>query len=289
MAPPSARPALAAAALGALIAGAAAAGPWETAAAQIRAEWQVGDLVLVTPAWRRGELTHFDGIAAVADSTVRPAELAYFGRLWVVYAPEEQRRPLKPRSATLEHEATTAGLVIQRWKLPPPREVRFDFLARLSAAKVFVEKDDGARRACARDDRPDGRVRFRCPETPTWAWVGATTEAFRREPKRCVWMHPVPGERLVVRFEGVPGGGRLEGSAGLSDDGVRHRLGAPVQLAISVDGSEALKHVAASVPGLRPFSTELPAGDHAVEFRVSAADVGARFFCFEARVMEGAK
>lgn len=204
----------------------------------------------------------------------------------------------------VEAEEERGKLVVRRLRNPAYRPVVTDFVerARPPSAEVFLsgaaDSGESAREACRWSPRArtmSGGLggnptfpaeRFECPSGPFFN-VGATViadEDFR--PRRCLWSHPPRAGEIVTRFAGVPLGATIEGHAGMYWIIERERKGAPVTLAVRVDGEEVGRVTHLDGDGWRRF--EIPLGPRAgrpsavVEFGVSTPDHLHRHFCFEA-------
>ena len=128
--------------------------------------------------------------------------------------------------------------------------------------------------------------RFECPGGVFFN-VGVTVIAdqdFR--PRRCLWSHPLPRGEIVTRFTGVPLGAVIRGHGGMYWIIERERKGAPITLAVRVDGDTVGETTHRDGDGWSAF--EFPLGAHAgaavadVEFAVRTPNYAHRHFCFEA-------
>lgn len=204
-----------------------------------------------------------------------------------------------PELAGWEEEASErrGKFELRRLRNPHFRPVRVDFVerARPPLAEVFLTEPPAPCRWNARARTMSGGLggnvtfgpeRFECPGG-VFFHVGATViadEDFR--PRRCLWSHPPRAGEVVTRFERVALGGTIEGHAGMYWMIERERRGAPVTLAVRVDGDEVGRVTHVDGDGWSRF--ELPLGAHAgsggatVEFAVSSPDNLHRHFCFEA-------
>lgn len=128
--------------------------------------------------------------------------------------------------------------------------------------------------------------RFECAGGP-FISVGVTVIADEQfVARRCLWSHPPRVGEIVTRFRSVPLGATIEGHSGMYWMIERERKGAPVTIAVRVDGDEIGKIEHHDGEGWAGF--ELPLGAHAnkaaatVEFGVSSRNYQHRHFCFEA-------
>ena len=257
---------------------------WSAAAAVLAREARPGDAVALSPWWaERARQVLPDRVPVLARPSLADDDLVGIERIWLLALPAApgQRAEL-PRE--LDARATAAG---------PPRpmgrleltvhELRDPVLPlaflpdRLATATVSVGE-----RPCPRDDRGT----FRCPSAP-YVVVASEIREVAATPRRCLFAHPSPDPRapLTVRFPGVPIGGELRGHTGIVGEAA---LGgeAPVRLAVAIDGAPV---VAADEPpgspGWHPFRADtahLAGRAREITFTVSAGDVAARHFCFDA-------
>lgn len=179
---------------------------------------------------------------------------------------------------------------------PKPERVVFDFVRELGPDHVVVPTDEGE--PCAWTDRAKVRTgglgghptfpreRFQCPEG-LFFQVSTTVVADENFlPRRCIWAHPPESGRRVIRYSKVPLGERIIGHLGMYWMIERERAGAPVTLAVRVDGAEVGRVDHADGEGWKRF--ELPLGDKAnaagatVEFEVTTPDYMHRHLCFQA-------
>ena len=189
---------------------------------------------------------------------------------------------------------------LRRLENPAASEVAVDFVAALGpAARVELHALGTAR--CDWHENADllsgglggnptfPRRRFVCPGAP-FLNAGVTViadEEFRA--RRCIWAHPPPRGVLAIRFPPLALGARIVGHGGIYWMIERERAGAPVELAVTVDGDAIGRVVHEDGEGWARF--ELPLGEHAgrrgaVSFLVSSVDWHDRHFCFEARSLE---
>ncbi len=157
-------------------------------------------------------------------------------------------------------------------------EKGYSLIWRLDEAKVFVETSEGRRRCWP---LLDGR--FWCG-TKAFEFVGFAVEEWNLKNRRGLWAHPLAEGPLVIEFPRVLLGRRLEIEHGILASGGGGK--GVVRLEVWVDG-EHLGTVDQRVTGwfVRRFDTGRWAGRRAtVRFRVSARDISARHFCFDARI-----
>jgi hypothetical protein len=268
---------------------------WAALAPAAKAERKEGDLVVVAPGWA-------DPLArnALGDAffPLRDAARPDVTR----YATALEISALGERSPELggwkELSRQRAGpFVLRRLENPAPAQVVFDFVDALGpeTAEVHLTMPPmecpfvGNARPVAGGlfGHPTfPAARFECP-TGVFFNVSRTVIAdqdFR--PRRCIWSHPPRQGEVVTRFAEVPLGRVIRGHGGMYWIIERDRKGAPVVLAVRVDGEEIGRVTHEDGQGWASF--ELPLGAHAgkksatVELAVSSPNYQHRHFCFEA-------
>jgi hypothetical protein len=128
--------------------------------------------------------------------------------------------------------------------------------------------------------------RFQCP---TGSAFNASVTIIADQdflPRRCIWAHPPARGELAIRYHHVDLGEVIAGHSGMYWIIERELAGAPVHLAVRVDGEQVGEVVHVDGQGWAGF--ELGLGSHArardaeVEFAVSSPNFRHRHFCFEA-------
>jgi hypothetical protein len=259
--------------------------------------YQPGDLVVMSPRWAEPNAR-----AVLGDTFMRLPDVA---RSDV----SRYRRALEislggARSDELaSFRETGSGRVgpfeLRELENPAPEPVVYDFLDHLDPDDASVSGTEPVE-TCAWTPRARvltgglsghptfPRKRFQCGGGPFFG-VGVTVIADERFlPRRCIFAHPTEHGERVLRFERVPLGERVVGHAGMYWMIERTLAGAPIDLAVRVDGDEigSVRHVDGD--GWKRF--ELPLGSHAgaasatVEIAISSPAYVDRHFCFEATV-----
>ena len=128
---------------------------------------------------------------------------------------------------------------------------------------------------------------YQCPHAD-WARVQPSEQTFARRSLPCVFVHPIGGETVEVRFDDVPPGGSvIRGFMGVADSG-QHGGGADVSLSVVVDGETRGTVTAGSRPGYETFAVPVPAssGPREIAFEIRTSDDRARHFAFFASLLE---
>lgn len=226
---------------------------WDEAAAEVRAGFRPGDLIVFAPDWvdptgrlHLGDLIPVD-VAARMDA-------AKFGRIWELSI----RGAHHPDTAGLEPVAsdTHAGVTVRRFERAP----------------VVVLADVR--------DRMTGIVTAGGGAGPA---VELAEVGFA--PHRCIQITPNPGQASRITFPDVPLGSELVGYVGLADVFTRRDIRAPGKLEVEIAGV-----VVASVsPGVDDgwvrFTAATKPGSAPVTF-IASADAPKRQICFAAETRQ---
>ncbi|MRG90685.1 hypothetical protein [Polyangium spumosum] len=269
---------------------------WAALAGPVAEERKAGELVVVAPPWAEplARQALGDGVFPLRD-VARPDVTRYRAAL-LISALGEASPELSGFREIGRREV--GPFVIRRLENPSPAEVVFDFVDGLGPARADVRTTSPEARCLW---NPKARVlagglgghptfpaaRFECPGGPFFS-VGPTVIAAGEEfrPRRCLFSHPPARGEVVTRYSGVPLGGVIRGHGGMYWIIERERQGAPVALAVRVDGEEIGRFEHRDGDGWAAF--EMPLGAHAgkksatVEFFVSSKNHAHRHFCFEA-------
>ncbi len=263
--------------------------------ALLGADFQPGDLVVVSPRWAEPHVRATLGDAYFPLSALARSDSQRFSRAIEISLSGQRSSELAGfRELSLREHGPLAVRVLEN---PKPEPVSFDFVERLGPAHASAFGTEPAA-PCAWSTR--SRVasgglgghptypasRFECPDGFHFN-VSATIIADEKFlPRRCIFAHPPFAGERVVRFERVKLAERIVGHAGMYWVIERTRRGAPVDLRITVNGEELGRVTHQDGEGWRRF--ELPLGGHAfaqdatVEFAVSSGDPANRHFCFQA-------
>ncbi|NUO51878.1 MAG: hypothetical protein HOV80_23760 [Polyangiaceae bacterium] len=267
---------------------------WSSLEGGTSAMHKPGDLVVVAPRWAEPHARRVLG-----DDYFPPAVVARSG-------PETFARALEISILGAHSEevasfrevrkARIGAFTIRELENPSVEPTVFDFVEGFGPERTVVVGDDGepcpwTSTAKVRTGGLGGhptfpRERFNCPEG-LFFQVSRTVIADEHFlPRRCIWAHPPESGRRVVRFPSVPVGQRIVGHLGMYWMIERERAGAPVTLAVRVDGQEVGKVVHEDGDGWKRFDFSL--GDKgareeaAIEFEITTPDYMHRHICFQA-------
>jgi hypothetical protein len=223
---------------------------WQAAAAQVRASYQSGDLIVFAPDWVDpvGRL-HLGDLIPVA--TAARMDAARYGRIWEL-AIRDARSPDTAGliAATIDDHD---GVTVRRYDRTPVT-VEDDVLDRVATAT-----SDGAR------------------PTPVLAEVAE----IGFQPHRCLQVSPVPGVALRVTFPRLRLGNTLVGYVGIADVFTRRDVRSPVQLEVELAGRVIASARAGVDDGWVRFAADTPPGPADVVFVLHAAHAN-RTLCFAA-------
>ncbi|HVK68418.1 MAG TPA: hypothetical protein VM694_28365 [Polyangium sp.] len=268
---------------------------WAALVGPVAEEQKQGELVVVAPSWAEPLARQALGDEVFPLRDVARPDVSRYRAALEISALGERAPELLGFRETGRREV--GPFVIRRLENPSPATVVFDFVDGLGPTQADV-RVTSPEAACLWN--PNARVlagglgghptfpaaRFECPGGPFFS-IGPTVIAdqdFR--PRRCLFAHPPARGEVVTRFSGVPLGTVIRGHGGMYWILERERKGAPVALAVRVDGEEIGRWEHRDGEGWAAF--EMPLGAHAgkksatVEFFVSSKNHAHRHFCFEA-------
>lgn len=209
---------------------------WRAAAAEVRANWQDGDLVVFSPAWAHAGIPWFDGLAVDAAETWDPYRMSRADRVWVVASPgASDPRPSEGFTAAAR---TKAGrMIVHRWNPPSSPRPVFDFLERLDQAKVARVRKEG-RTECGLFTKDQ----WHCGQAHPWMYVGPHDRDIGGRVRRVIYAHAVdPGSALEIAWPELPKGRRLTLHFGQTQRGIERDAGAPVRLTVHIDDRVVLE------------------------------------------------
>lgn len=268
---------------------------WSILAGPVAEERKDGELVVVAPGFAEPVARQALGDAVFPLRDVARPDVSRY-RVALEISSLGERAP--ELSGFREISRRDVGpFVIRRLENPNPAAVVFDFVDGFGPDRVDVRFTDPETKCVYTTNAPliagglGGHptfppARFQCPGGPFFN-VSPTViadEGFR--PRRCLWSHPPAKGEIVTRFSGVPLGSVIRGHGGMYWIIEREKRGAPITLAVRVDGEEIGRYEHRDGDGWSGF--EMPLGKHAgkasstVEFGVSTPNYAHRHYCFEA-------
>jgi hypothetical protein len=197
---------------------------WRAAAAEVRAGFRAGDLVVAAPAWA-------DPILRVHLGDLIPVEVAgrlddeRFGRVWEI--DQHGARAEAAARGDVTHTRRFGALTV-RLVERAPEVVRYDFLARWTDAEVVRRDGAGNTMAC-----PNQGDRFQCPDI-SYNFVRRQIVEVDNRLRRALLAQPVPGATVVVEFPAAQLGRSLVVAAGLHNTWMRKEARGPVDLRVVV-------------------------------------------------------
>jgi hypothetical protein len=252
---------------------------WRAAAAEIRAGFRPGDLIVAAPAWA-------DPILRVHLGDLIPVEVAgrlddeRFGRVWEV----SQRGAQSPATARgkVAEERRFGALTVRRVERPPAN-VSYDFVAHWSDARVSVRGGGGASAGCqvAGD-------RIQCADVGRSSVRRQIVEVDTRL-RLALLAPPVAQATVVIEYPAVRLGRSLIVATGLSNVWMRKEAQGSVDLRVVVDGAVDTWFTTRNDDGwaLHQFDTSARAGQvAAVRFEITSAAPRARHFALAAEARE---
>jgi len=248
---------------------------WRAAAAEVRAGFQPGDLIVAAPAWADPLLRlHLGDLIPV--SVAGRLDDARFGRIWEI-AQRGARAPetKNSRATQVSHHGTLTLRLYQR----PAARVSFDFVAEWSQAAVSRVAPGGQVSLCSR--LPD---RFECSGLPAQSVKPELLE-IDTTAHLALATPPAGQSTTVVEFDRVPLGRELAVGAGLHNVWLRKAGKGTVSLRVLVEGRELGRIEAGSMSGwtLRKFDTSALAGQSVgVRFEITVDDPNSRTLGFAA-------
>jgi hypothetical protein len=248
---------------------------WRSVAAEVRAGFRPGDLIVGAPTWadplvrmHLGDLIPV-GVAGRLDA-VR------FGRIWEIS--QRGARAPETNGSRVVQSSRHGALTLRRCERPA-RQVSFDFVAEWNRATVSRVAPGGESGWCYRAGE-----RFECTDPPTQT-VKVELLEIDTSPHQALATALTSHSTTVIEFDQVPLGRELAVGAGLHNVWLRKSGNGIVGLRVLVQGHELGHLEAGSLTGwtLRRFDTAALAGQTAtVRFEITADDPSARYFGFAA-------
>jgi hypothetical protein len=242
---------------------------WRAAAAEVRAGFRPGDLIVTSPAWADPLLRmHLGDLIPLA--VAGRLDDARFGRIWEI----SQRGARTPESnnGRVAQSSRHGELTLRRYERSAA-PVTFDFVAEWSRATVTRVTSAGQRSWCSH--LPD---RFECPDLPSQS-VKAELLEIDTSPHLALATQPAGNSTTVIEYDHVPLGRELAVGAGLHNVWLRKAGKGTVSLRVLVQDRELGRIQASSLTGwtLRRFDTSALVGQSlSVRFEITVDDPTAR-------------
>lgn len=230
--------------------------------------------ILVNP--RREEIVwHAGGLVRLQAPGAPPPE-----GTWVGLAHEPGALPSPPAGGEAGELEVVEPWAARRYG--PPGGAGVELLALMERMEVRVaDRQSNEERLCGTFQGG----RWLCGPQG-WNYVGPVELVVEGVRQRCLWLHPHEQGEVRVRLGGVAAGSHLSGHFALSDEAAATADGAPVSVAVLVDGAPALERTHPNRRGAVAFHVEIPQGEaeRTLEIRVDAARTGRRHFCLQAQL-----
>ncbi len=237
-------------------------GDWQAAAAEVRANYRAGDLIVFAPYWAdQIGRSHLGDLVTV--EMAGHADTDRYARIWEVsirgaHCPDAVGNLVK----TSAHGKVTVSLFEKT-----PATVLYDFTSHALEPRVTVGDANGEQ-PCARDV-PGG---FRCPGSR----VEPRTLEIDYRPRRGILVALEAARATAISFDAVPLGTTLVGYTGLHDYYARKSGDGAVDLRIFVDGARQLDVRTRNEDGWKRFEIKTTPGQHSVRFEISSAQAAWR-------------
>jgi hypothetical protein len=266
---------------------------YRAAAQALRAELEPRDLIVAAPDWTDPLLRQVLG-DRIDFAMAGRSDTAAYERLWALGS--RGARPAEAPAGAPEVEREFGGVTLSRWRLGPS-PVTSDLVRLLAKAHVRQgELDCPWQRLAPPRGGGLGRgvlppvERFQCAGRGS-SWVApAVLEDLSLAPRHCVLQPPGGREPLTVRFDDLDLGDRLVVYAGLYYEDERMRRGAPVELAIRLDGAPLGSLTHRDGDGWKRLDLPLPAARPrgSLELTVTSSQTARRSLCWAASVRSAA-
>jgi len=219
----------------------ASAKDWDDAAAEVRAGFEAGDLIVFAPYWAdQVGRAHLGDLVTVEMAGHSDAD--DYARVWEVSI----RGAHHPEAAGKLVKESRHGKVRVALYQKPADEVFYDFTSQ--QPRVTSVDRDG--------EKPGAHVEPR------------TLEIDYR-PRRGLLI-PVDSRTTALSYDDVLLGSRLVGYAGLHDYYARKNADGPVDVRLFIDGQKQLEVRARNEDGWKRFELPTAPGKHAVRFEISS-------------------
>lgn len=246
---------------------------WTAAAAEVRAGFRPGDLIVAAPAWA-DPLMRLQLGDLVPLPVAGRMDAARFGRIWEIS--QRGARADETAGASIGATSRHGALGVKLWE-KRPAVVTFDFLAEWRKASMSVANAGNVELPCV-----FAGDRFQCAN-------GAVLKPALLEVDTTL-RHALGGEpreraTLALEYARVPLGRELAVAAGLHNVWLRKSGDGKVRLRVLIDGREVGTVEATSFSGwsLRSFDTTPLAGKSgSVRFEITTDNARARHLAFAA-------
>lgn len=249
-------------------------GDWEGAAAEVRAGFRTGDLIVAAPAWADPILRMHLGDLITIPMAARMDDVRY-GRVWEI-AQRGARAP-EARGDTIARRRF--GALTLRLVQRPAATVTYDFLAHWKDARVTRwQPAERVSVLCAWQ----GGDRFACPGGGSVRRELVEVDTRIRE---ALLAPPVAGAILAIEFPEVALGRELIVTAGLHDVWARKYGRGTVNVEVWVAGQPAASATIGNRSGWHPIRIETAARDGqtaSVRVQISSPDPSLRNLAFAA-------
>ena len=246
---------------------------WRAAAAEVRAGFQPGDLIVAAPAWS-------DSLMRVQLGDLVPMPIAgrmdagRFGRIWEIS--QRGARAAETQSAQMAATSRHGRLSVKLWQKPAAR-VAFDFLSQWQKASLSVSTPDRGELPCWM-----AQAKFQCGEGTS---LGPELLEIDTALRNGLAIDPHERTITVLEYSDVPFGRELAVAAGLHNVWLRKSGDGKVHLRVLADGRELGAVDAGSLSGwsVRRFDTSGLAGRQGkVRFEITVDKAHGRHFGFAA-------
>lgn len=240
---------------------------WQHAAAEVRGNFQPGDLIVAAPGWADPLMRQQLGDLVPMPIAGR-MDAARFGRVWQISQRGAEAPEIKGLQAV--QQSRHGALTVSRFD-KPAAQVTFDFVADWAKGALSLIEPDGRAVACSAGG--DGH---HCPgpgyATPQILEIDTS-------PRFALHSEPVGRATLALDYDNVPLGRELAVGAGLHNVWKRKGGTGTVKVRVLVNGRELGIVSAANFSGwtVRAFDTAVLAGQPGkVRFEITADDPSSR-------------
>lgn len=223
------------------------------ATAYLREQADEGTFVLVWPPEQARSLTALPRELHAADALPIEEPTARRYPQVLVIGPAGFAPPPELAAARAESRRGFGAVEVAAYSYTGRERVLFDLRRSLEQAAVKLVGPEGEVQCTTR--RPDGG--WSCPGRPDWNHVAPTVLEVEGRDYACLWAHPVAGHELVIELAPRERGDELRLSAALSDAAVATPEGAPVELALEVEGAGTRTLVRSNERGVAQLSVPI--------------------------------